>query len=494
MPEAGAARNQRRAAAGKGYNRDVEARIVEFARLLRQNGVRVSPAEAVDAVRAASLAGVADRETFRAALRSTMVKRGADAATFDRLFALYFSGLARIVEALERSVLRDLEESGILEGDELTMAAMTLARLAPRLSPLARAALTGDAALLARLLRGAALTLDFSALEASTQLGFYGRRLLSGAGGASLAADLERFPQALRDAGLDPARREVVSVRVRRALATVEDAARRYADLERGARAERRREGALAERGFATLSRDEVARTEQAVRRLAERLRDRLARRERSRRRGALNVRRTLRRNLAWEGIPARLVFRARHRVRPDVVVLCDVSDSVRHVSRLMLLFVHTLQSLFSHVRSFVFVSDLGEVTDAFRSERDVARAVDLATTGRAVSLAGNSNYGRALVAFHRRYLGAVTSRTTFIVIGDGRSNYLAPESWVLKEIRRRARRVLWICPEERWAWGSGDSEMPLYAAQVDRVATATRLSDLEKIAEALLPRAGSRG
>jgi hypothetical protein len=90
--------------------------------------------------------------------------------------------------------------------------------------------------------------------------------------------------------------------------------------------------------------------------------------------------------------------------------------------------------------------------------------------------------------------MGAVTSRTTFIVIGDGRSNYLAPESWVLKEIRRRARRILWICPEERWAWGSGDSEMPLYAAQVDRVATATRLSDLEKIAEALLPRAASRG
>ena len=150
------------------------------------------------------------------------------------------------------------------------------------------------------------------------------------------------------------------------------------------------------------------------------------------------------------------------------MVVLCDVSDSVRHVSRLMLLFVHTLQSLFSHVRSFVFVSDLGEVTDAFRAERDVARAADLATAGRAVSLAGNSNYGRALrllsppvhrggdLAHHRASSSATAGATT-----------CAPESWVLTEIRRRARRVLWICPEERWAWGSGDSEMPLYAAHV---------------------------
>jgi uncharacterized protein len=472
----------------------VEARIVEFARLLRQNGVRVSPAEAADAARAAALAGVADRSTFRAALRATLVKRGADAPAFDRLFALHFSGLGRVVEALERSVLRDLEESGLLEGDELTMAAMTLERLSPGLSPLARAALEGDAALLARLLRGAALNLDFSALEAATQLGFYGRRLLAGAGGAGIAAELAAFPRALAEAGMAAARVEIVAERLRRALSTVEDAARRYADLEREARAELRRQGALGRRGLATLSRDEVVRTEAAVRRLAERLRDRLARRERSRRRGALHVRRTLRRNLAWGGVPARLSFRSRHRSRPDVVVLCDVSDSVRHVSRLMLIFVHTLQSLFSHVRSFVFVSDLGEVTEAFRAERDVARAADLATAGKAVSLAGNSNYGRALVSFHRRYLGAVTSRTTVLVIGDGRSNYLAPEAWVLRELRRRARRVLWICPEERWAWGSGDSEMPLYAAQVDRVATATRLDDLEEIAEALLPRAGARG
>jgi hypothetical protein len=149
---------------------------------------------------------------------------------------------------------------------------------------------------------------------------------------------------------------------------------------------------------------------------------------------------------------------------------------------------------VFARVRSFVFVSDLGEVTDAFRAEKDVARAADLATAGKVVSLAGNSNYGRALRAFQSRYLPSVTGRTTVIVIGDGRTNYLPPESGALREVRRKARRVLWICPEERWAWGSGDSEMPLYAAHVDRVATVTRLGDLEEVAEALLPRAGSRG
>src|SRR5205814_1132378 len=104
----------------------------------------------------------------------------------------------------------------------------------------------------------------------------------------------------------------------------------------------------------------EIQRTESAVRRLAERLKSRLVKKEKSRRKGSLNVRRTLRRNMGLGGIPARPAFRQRRPHRPDVIVLCDVSDSVRHVSRLMLLFLYTLQSLFTRVRSFVFVSDLG--------------------------------------------------------------------------------------------------------------------------------------
>jgi uncharacterized protein with von Willebrand factor type A (vWA) domain len=59
----------------------------------------------------------------------------------------------------------------------------------------------------------------------------------------------------------------------------------------------------------------------------------------------------------------------------------------------------------------------------------------------------------------------------------------------VLDELRRRARRLLWICPEDRSRWGTGDSEMPLYAARCDRVATAGTMEELEGIAEQLVPR-----
>ena len=125
----------------------------------------------------------------------------------------------------------------------------------------------------------------------------------------------------------------------------------------------------------------------EVVQRLAEKLKDRLSRRRKIRRKGALSVRRTLRKNLANGGVPASLVFRTKRPERPEIVVLCDVSDSVRNVSRLMLQFVYGLQQHYARVRSFqVFVSDLGEVTHLFK-HAEVAQAVDLAMAGKVVNL-----------------------------------------------------------------------------------------------------------
>lgn len=472
----------------------MDTRIVEFAGLLRQNGVRVSPAEVADAVEAAALVGVADKAAFRGALAATLVKRASDHEAFERLFELHFSGVRELLVGLEKSVLRELEEEGLLEGDDLEMLFYELQKNAKHRTVLADAVLRGDEGALARILRGAALQLDFSALETPLQAGFYTRRLLSGAGVTGAERDLREIEDLLRARGIDPAKVSLVSEKLAARLRKVEAAARRWVDREVEARRpkQKRGEDVLARKSFQHLSREELLRMQAAVRRVAEKLKSRLVRRQRNRRRGALHVRRTIRKNLAWEAVPMRLAFRSRRPERPDVVVLCDVSDSVRNVSRLMLLFVHTLQSLFARVRSFAFVSDVGEITQYFK-EVDADRAVDLAIAGQAINLYANSNYGRALALFARDHLGKVNGRTTVIVIGDGRNNFNPPNAWALKDIRRKAKRVVWICPEEESSWGFGDSEMAAYAREVDKVAVVQSLADLEAVADELVPLGGRR-
>ncbi len=464
----------------------MEARLIELSELLRRNGVRVGPGEIEDATRALALVGLEDRETVRCALRACLVKRGSDAPVFERIFDLYFKGAARLLDAIDASLMKELEAQGLLEGDELKMVLATLQPLLGQMHPLARAALEGDQAAVAGLLRGASLKVDFSGLESSLQQGFFTRRLMSAAGGGQAGKDLEQVQAVLAEKGLSAEGLEWVAKRLSKAMRQVELAAQ--AMVESQAKARVKRAAAFEERPFAELSAEELERTATAVRRLAERLKARLARRERTRRKGALAVRRTLRRNLSWGGVPARLAFRTKRPQRPDVVVLCDVSDSVRNVSRMMLLFVHTLQSLFNKVRTFAFVSDVGEITQLFR-DIDPGQAVDPAVAGKVINVHANSHYGHVFTSFARDHLGKVTRRTTVLVIGDGRNNFNEAGLPALKEIRRKAKRLIWICPEPRKAWGWGDSEMLRYAKVCHRATTVTCLADLAEVADQLVPR-----
>jgi hypothetical protein len=464
----------------------MDARIVEFAEVLRQNGVRISTSEVQDAARGVSEIGLQDKGIFRSVLRTTLVKREQDVDVFNRAFDFYFSGAAKTFEAIDKSLFEQLKEQGMLEGDELTMLLYQMNLLFNELSPLAQAALLGDRARLAQLFRSATLQLDLSQLQSPLQTGFFSRRLMSAAGGDRARSDLQAMAEELRKRGVAPEGVEIVSRYVSEAMRKVEEAGRREVKRQAEARI-RKPTGGVTDKPLHLLSQAEQDQMQAAVRTLAEKLKSRLIRKQRSRRKGQLHVRRTLRRNLSWGGVPMVPQFRARRPERPEVVILCDISDSVRNAARMMLLFTYTLQTLFVRVRSFVFVSDVGEVTQYFKDE-DVDEAIDLATAGKAVSLSQNSNYGRALADFVRDHLGSITRRTTVMVIGDGRNNYNPNNAWALKDLKRKAKRLLWICPEDRGNWGIGDSEMLTYEKHCHQAVVVNSVSDLSKLADQLVP------
>ncbi|MFZ5439079.1 MAG: VWA domain-containing protein [Myxococcota bacterium] len=464
----------------------MEQRVVEFVEVLRQNGLKVAISEAKDAVRALAELGVEERELTRATLKTTLCKRAQDVVVFDRAFDFFFSGASKTLEDVEKALLARIEEEGLLGGDELKMIVWMLDRLAGQMSPLTEAALKGDRAGLAQLFRQASLQLDFSRIQNALQTGFFSRRLLTAAGAERMRSDIESIGQELAARGMSAQGLEVVSRHLSSALRKVEDAAR--LEVQRQSNARLRKAGVgVSDKLLHTLSRQEVDVAQRAVRALAEKLKARLIRRQRSRRKGQLNPRRTLRKNLTAGGVPMVPQFRSRRPQRPDVIVLCDVSDSVRNASRLMLLFTWSLQSLFNRVRSFIFVSELGEVTKHFK-DRKPEEALEAALSGDVISLASNSNYGHTLATFAKSYLGAVSRRTTVFVIGDGRNNFNAPHVSALEDLKRKAKRVIWICTEPRSNWGFGDSEMPNYARAVTQVVTVTSLGDLEKIAPQLIP------
>lgn len=173
-------------------------------------------------------------------------------------------------------------------------------------------------------------------------------------------------------------------------------------------------------------------------------------------------------------------VFRARVRRRPKLVVLCDISESVRHAARFLLELAYLAQSLFDDTRTFVFVSELGETTRLF-AERSISSALAAAYGGEVIPIASNSNYGRALRAFVDAELTTLDRRTTVLVLGDGRTNYLDSGADALAQIAARAGALYWFCPEAPAAWASGDSAMETYARHCTRVLQVRSASELER-------------
>lgn len=465
----------------------MEERILEFIRWLRDNGLRISTSESLDALAAVRATSLADREVFKSALRSALVKRSADIPPFDDLFEAYFTGLKEALDQAARGVLRQLSyERGIPMAD----LARVLDEAAPGLSGLTRFLLGTDAtaleAALLRIFREDAVRERGRLVEPRARA----HDVLERLGLERTGAELRGLEERLQKEGLSQEAIERFRRQVERNLESLRDAIREILERDQ----ERRlggfqrtpEEEKLWDRSFYTLSERDVAEMKELVRKLAERMKNAAALRLKRERRGRLDAARTFRRNLRYGGVPMELKFRKRAREKPNVVILCDVSDSVRHVARFLLLFVYALQDLFSRVRSFVFVSDLGEVTQLFR-DRGVDEAIDLAYKGAIVDVFAHSNYGRALRIFHRDSIEAVGRHTTLIVLGDGRTNYNDPCDWVLEDLRRRAKNVVWLNPESPTLWAFGDSAMNRYAPHCDVAEECANLRQLRGIVEKIV-------
>lgn len=458
--------------------------FAEFVSVARRAGLTLSPVEAIDIQRAAMAVGLSGRADLKNALRCVMVKKADDAPLFERAFESFFkadgSGQGNLFDRLRSRGFTDDEVRALTE--MLSQLSHTAA------GDSAMSAIASGGGALDRLLTLAGKSASIDRMQNPMQLGFYTQRVLDNAGIARAQTDLaalrERLRDALGDRADELAKALEEELNIFRGLARAHVQAefqRRNATLYDDLRRKH-----LEERAFNSLRPDEMEAVTLEVKRLAERLKGALAIRRRRERRGHLDVRRTLRHAHRTGGLPFVPAFRRKRRDRPKLVLLCDVSDSVRSVARFLLLFVYAVQEVFGKTRTFVFVSDLGETTDLFK-EHETERAIQLAYGGTVIGVAANSNYGRAFQMFEDKYRDAVDHHTTVVVIGDGRNNYNDPNQSALASIHRRAKQVLWLNPEAPGAWGFGDSAMRIYEPHTTRVMTVHNLETLRLAVDTLV-------
>lgn len=450
--------------------------LLELVGVARRAGLRISPAESMDALRAASAIGFDDREDLRAALAAALVKREEDRPVFDRVFDGFFAREAEPLGVIE--TLR--AEASDPEAFEELKARIEAARMGAGTGS-GLAALMEGGGELERRIEAALEQAGVAQMQSSMQVGLVSLRALEALEVGAMERDLDPLRRALvSELGQEEGRRiaDRVAMQLEALRRRVRALVRRRFERANPERLRRSRAERLEHEALAALDRDEIEQVSAEVERLGRALRDRMERQRRRARRGRLDVRATMRASLRSGGVPFRMVMRRRRRERPSLVVLCDISDSVRAAARFLLVLVHAMHEAFARTRSFVFVRDLGEATALFAAHPP-AEAVARAFRGEVISTAQSSDYGHALATFLEEHLDAVDRRTTVVVLGDARSNYLDPNVGALATLKRRAARIIWLNPEPRASWGFGDSEMLRYLPFCSFAAPVRSLAEL---------------
>lgn len=472
----------------------MQSNLVSFIQVLRTHDVRVSPAESLDAVDVAATLGYSDRSLLRDGLAMTLAKTPEEEAIFVQCFDRFFSQELADFSTADQPDTAEQEatssdqqaagEAPQQDGDTDSAATSPLELAAqdnPTLqalmtSPLMQSLVQNDRNELTVAMNQAAERVGLQQIQMFTQKGQFTRKILDELGEEHIrraVIELERegnpaLPMVQRYR--DILREQVRDYVEREYLLHAEGKTRQFMD------------DILSKTRLNNIEHLYLHKVQELIRKMAKKLASRHSRKRRQLKRGQLNMAKTIRKGIANDGVMFNTYWRAVRREKPQILAVCDVSGSVAAYAKFLLLFLYSLQDVLPKVRSFAFSSHLGEVSTYF-DEYPVEKAIELVNW----KYGGATDYGNSLMDFAKLALNDINSNTTVIILGDARNNNGDPKLEIMQSIYQRAKQVIWLNPESRRAWGTGDSEMPRYQSACHFSAECNNLKQLERIVDQLL-------
>ncbi len=456
----------------------MESRILQLISALRASGVRVSLAETGEAFAAVDLMGVQDREHFRLSLRATLIKEARDLPVFDKLFPLFFS--------TGQPPLMGGNLSDQLTPEEARQLAEALHQLSDQVRGRLERLMNGEP-LSKEELEAMGNMVGLNQADDLRYQSWMTQRMLRALAYPEVREALRELMEQLARIGMDRDRIEQIQRLIQANLRGMESQIRRFSGQRIAENLSEKpspdEADGLLSRPFEALSDGEKKVLQREVQRLAAALRTRIALRQKRAKSGQLDPKGTIRATLKYQGVPMELRYRERIR-KPRLVVICDVSTSMRFCSELMLSFLFALQGQISKTSAFAFIDHLESISgDLDGSNLDQAVA---AVLWRMPSGHYNTDLGGSLNDFNAQYLDTLNHQTTLIIVGDGRNNFNDPRIDLFAMMSRRAARTIWLNPEPAYLW-QGDSDMPKYAPLCSNVFKVGNLRELVSAVDQLL-------
>jgi len=436
----------------------------DFIKVLRASDVRISTAEAIDAMRASTIIGLEDKAMLKVSLSQSLAKSLREKEIFDECYNNFFKE-----DYMNLSSKKDYENVDTsLENESFD----------ERNNDLEELYNSSDKNSLKTSMALASQEVGLRNIRLFTQTGMFTRKILEFMGLEKLNNDIF---QASRD-GDNNREEELKEIREKIRL-EIRDYVEHQLKLRTSESGRQLREEALSQVRLSQIDKSDFVLMSNIVRKMAKRLVALHSRRKRKANRGMLDVRSTIRVNQEYDGLLFKTLWKRKKVDRPKVITLCDVSGSVANYARFFLMFLYSLTEVLPNIRSFAFSNNAGEVTDLFDTKDiETASAETLLLHG-----GGSTDYGNSISDLEGFIENDIDKKTTLIILGDGRSNYSDPRTDIMKSLHEKSKRIIFLNPEPKSLWGTGDSEMNRYVPYCHKAKSCSSLVDLEKVVDDLL-------
>lgn len=436
----------------------------DFIKVLRASDVRISTAEAIDAMRASTIIGLEDKAMLKVSLSQSLAKSLREKEIFDECYNNFFKE-----DYMNLSSKKDYEnDDNSLENESFD----------ERNNDLEELYNSSDKNSLKTSMALASQEVGLRNIRLFTQTGMFTRKILEFMGLEKLNNDIF---QASRD-GDNNREEELKEIREKIRL-EIRDYVEHQLKLRTSESGRQLREEALSQVRLSQIDKSDFVLMSNIVRKMAKRLIALHSRRKRKANRGMLDVRSTIRVNQEYDGLLFKTLWKRKKVDRPKVITLCDVSGSVANYARFFLMFLYSLTEVLPNIRSFAFSNNAGEVTDLFDTKDiETASAETLLLHG-----GGSTDYGNSISDLEGFIENDIDRKTTIIILGDGRSNYSDPRTDIMKALHEKSKRIIFLNPEPKSLWGTGDSEMNRYVPYCHKAKSCSSLVDLEKVVDDLL-------
>lgn len=433
------------------HNHDLEktiqTQLVTFSRILRSLGVRVGTSEIMDALRALSFTDITKRDQFKTTLKALLVKSKHDGKLFDMAFERFFVPPEE-KEAWRREEQRRQEEQTMAQDQAVKELSESIRESGGRwaggaqeqleLTPEQKEVVSNMPAKERRRLQHIIESFegnpvnDPSGLIADVveaSLNYWRYYMLKqeekGIGGRGRSLNVKYTGQQEIDDILRSVAQE---------YSTGQEDLLLYQDMQ-------------------SIADEDLPRVTALVNRLSRNLANRISRRyKRSSSKKQPDIRRTVRNNLAYGGVPLKLAYRSKRITRPRLVVVCDVSVSMVRYARFIIQFVYGLAHVVRDIETFIFSEDLERITPYFKGGGGFADTMSKIMT-ESVQWGKTTNLNSALFSLEDEYRYVLTPDTYFIIVSDTKTQQSEQAARRVSDLRRKVKDIIWLnpLPEEDW-------------------------------------------